>query len=227
MRIACLSGWGQPANALASLVPGALHIDYSRHSSANAALLEIAAQARGHEIIIGWSLGGQLALRAIAAGLVKARKLVLIAAPFQFVSQAQNPLGMPQDMFEKFRANYERNPEQTLHKAWELIAKDDANEETVRSHLLAQDRAAVLRQPWLYWLDALSSYSCESLYVDETPDTLIIQGARDLVVYPEQANALKGLLPAAKLHRLGGSGHAPHWHDGAMLNQLIMEFTHV
>ncbi|NBX30079.1 alpha/beta fold hydrolase, partial [bacterium] len=182
MRIACLSGWGQPHDALECVAPGATHIDYARHDSANAALLHIAAHARDHDVVIGWSLGGQLAVRAIAAGMLRTRALVLIAAPFQFVKNAQLPLGMPQDLFATFRANFARKPHATLNKAWELIAKDDSNDHHVRGQLATQDREAVLRGHWLAWLDLLEQYSAQGLLIENAPPTLLVHGEKDLVV---------------------------------------------
>lgn len=226
MRIACLSGWGQPHDALEAVVPGATHIDYARHDSASAALLNIGAQAREHDVVIGWSLGGQLAVRAIAAGLLRPRALVLIATPFQFVKNAQTPIGMPAGTFATFRANYERKPLATLAKAWELIAMDDDNGESIREKLARQDKESVLRGHWLPWLDILAQYSCEGLYLENAPPTLIIHGDKDLVVYPEQAGNFLLMLPSAQLQMLPGCGHAPHWHDTEKLRALIGSHIH-
>lgn len=226
MRIACLSGWGQPYDALASLVPESAsyitHIDYARHDSANAAIVHIAEKARGSDMVVGWSLGGQMALRAIATGLLKPERLVLIATPFQFVKSPTLPLGMPTDLFEKFKNNYAKNPQNTLKKAWGLIAKDDTRAETIEKHLAAQDKEEVLAKNWGNWLHILENHTCKNLYTEQTPPTLLIHGDRDLVVYHEQSEAMIGILPNARLETIAGCGHAPHWHDPERIKALIL-----
>jgi len=218
-----ISGWGQPHDALAHLAPTAKHIDFARHQSAHAALLDIAAHNPTPDLVIGWSLGGQLAVRAIAAGILKPKKLVLIAAPFQFVKRPELPIGMPRDLFDKFRDNYARNPLQTLTKAWELIHKDDTNEQIVRAHLEKHDKQALLTKDWLRWLDLLEEFSCENLYLADFPPTILIHGDGDLVVYPEQSVYFAKAIPHAKHIILPGCGHAPHWHAAQLVKQVIHE----
>ena len=220
-RIITLSGWGQPHDALATVAPNALHIDYARHHSAQAALLDIANHEVHPDIVIGWSLGGQLAVRAIAAGLLHPRKLVLISTPFQFVKNETLPVGMPADLFAKFRDNYARNPELTLTKAWSLIHKDDSNADTVREHLAAHDKKTILKHDWLRWLDLLESFSCSDLHLADFPPTTIIHGDGDLVVYPQQQSYFANAIPHAKSITLTGCGHAPHWHNSEFIKQAI------
>ncbi len=230
MRVACLSGWGQPHDALESCVPDnavATHIDFARHDSVNAAILKIAEQARGAEIVVGWSLGGQMALRAIASGMLQPSKLVLIATPFQFVKSASLPIGMPADLFAKFSENYAKNPENTLKKAWDLMAKDDTKAENIQKHIKKNDKKAVMARNWGSWLQILENYTCKDLQTADMPATLLIHGDRDLVVFHEQSEQMIGILPKARLETIEGSGHAPHWHDPARIKTLIAAHAHV
>jgi pimeloyl-ACP methyl ester carboxylesterase len=219
--IITISGWGQPHDALSALFPEARPVDFARHSSVSAALLDIAAHAPEPDMVIGWSLGGQLLVRAIAAGMLKPRKLVLIATPFQFVKTAELPMGMPRDLFDKFRDNYRRNPEQTLTKAWELICKDDTNAKEISAHLALHDKKALLAKDWLRWLELLEAFSCKDLHMADFPSTLLIHGDRDLVVYPEQSLHFAQAIPHAKLFTIEGCGHAPHWHDADKVREAI------
>lgn len=225
MRIACVSGWGQPADALAAIAPSATHVTYADQPSVTSALQAIATQARGHELLIGWSLGGQLALRAIATGLLRPKRLVLIATPFQFVQSASLPIGMPIDLFAKFKHNYAKNPQNTLKKAWELIALNDSNAQNVLNHLAKQDRDAVFAQNWGQWLQILENFSCKTLDTNDIPAPLLIHGDHDHVVYPNQAAQFKKLLPKARLEILPSCGHAPHWHNPEQVKTLIDNYV--
>jgi pimeloyl-[acyl-carrier protein] methyl ester esterase len=221
MSILALSGWGQPHDALSAIAPDALHFDYGRYETEDDALAAIAHAGRHAKTVIGWSLGGQLALRLIAQGMLKPQKLVLIAAPFQFVETASKPLGMKRDLHEKFRGNFISNPERTLNKSWELIIKDDRHEEKIRSRMQQQDKQTVLSREWLGWLDALERFSCDNLDMGAVPPTLILHGEKDVVISPEQSLHFVQRLPKATLHMLPDCGHAPHWHDCAHVAQLI------
>lgn len=227
MRAACISGWGQPEDSLRGIAPeDAEHIAYAHLASEQEAIAHIAAVADECELVIAWSLGGQLALRAIATGLLRPKKLVLIASPFQFARAKEGGIGMPPDTFAQFRQNYEQNPFATLNRAWALIAKDDANGEAVRHHLAQTDKEAVIAQNWLMWLDVLGRFSCESLYLDNAPPTLILHGKNDAVVYPAQAAALEKILPRVRVEMLPSCGHAPHWHDETGIRARIEAFAH-
>ncbi len=222
-----LSGWGQPHDALGELVPHAATLDYTGYSHVADALKAIADLGKDKDLVIGWSLGGQLAVRAIAAGLMRPKKLVLIAAPFQFVKRPEHPVGMPAELYDIFRENYAAYPDKTLIKAWASIVKGDKNASFIRKHLEKQDKAIILAQNWLHWLDILHHFSCKDLFMDNFPPTLLVHGREDAVVYYEQSQAFAHALPHATLITLEGCGHAPHWHAPEQVTQAIREFAHV
>ncbi len=221
MRTVTLSGWGQPHDALAQLVPGAEHIDYAHAANATEAMRMLAAHQP--ERIIGWSLGGQLAVRAIAAKMIQPKQLVLIAVPYQFV--AGDALG--RETFAKFFANYQANPRRTLHKAWELLHYEDARSDYIADQLAALDKDAVLAKDWLRWLSLLEHFSCEALDFNHFPNTLLVHGKRDKVVEPSQSARMAARIKNSRLELWEDCGHAPHWHDAARLRTLIESHQHV
>ena len=212
MKTVTLSGWGQPHDALFVLAPDALHIDYASAANVNEAIEKIAIQAYDAHCVIGWSLGAQLAVRAIAGGYISPKRLLLIAPPFQFVADREIPHGMKPDLYEKFADNYKNNPARTLKKAWELLVKDDSNEEGVRGYIAQQNPQNMLAYDWKRWLDELEAYSCKRLDFSAMPPTLIVHGDKDVVISIEQSRHFANLLPDVTLHTIPGCGHAPHWH---------------
>ena len=167
MRCLTLSGWGQAFDVLQGIWPEALAYDYASRSHAQDALEDIGRIGEAAELVVGWSLGGQLAVRAIAAGLMKPKALVLIATPFQFVAEPERTLGMPKDVFDSFRANYAADPQRTLGKAWSSIIRGDQHADAVRPHLEAQDRQSLAGKYWLEWLDHLQAFSCADLHLED------------------------------------------------------------
>ena len=134
---------------------------------------------------------------------------------------------MKRGLYDKFRDNYERNPERTLNKAWELIAKDDSRAEEIRAHLEQQDKNAVLQKDWLRWLELLDGFSFDETHLAGFPPTLLIHGDNDVVVAPKQSQRFASAIPQANLIRYKDCGHAPHWHDSVAVKQAIQEFIHV
>jgi len=227
MRTIGLSGWGQPHDALSVIAPEATHIEYAHHDNVEDALAEIATQAKNSDTVIGWSLGGQLAMRAIAARMFKPKRLVLIATPLQFAATPERPLGMKRDLYDKFRENYAKNPERTLHKAWELIHKDDTNAERIRRHMEMQDKSKVLEKEWLRWFFMLDDFAFDESPLADFPPTLLLHGDKDLVVDVAQSQHLAKAIPKSKRIVYKGCGHAPHWHDAKGVTEAIEAFIHV
>lgn len=227
MSMLALSGWGQPHDALNSVVPEAWHFNYASCRSADEALSALSRAGEGLGMVIGWSLGAQLALRAIAKAMLKPEKLVLIAPPYQFVANTLLPLGMKPDLHSKFYENYKSNPPRALAKAWELVVKNDIQQERVRGYIARQDKAAVLAHDWQAWLEELARFSCHSLSMDVLPPTLIVHGDKDVVIGIEQSRYFAQQLPQARLVEFSGCGHAPHWHAPERLAALIREHAHV
>jgi pimeloyl-ACP methyl ester carboxylesterase len=221
VRTLALSGWGQPQDALAAIAPNATHFDYAQHDSPETAIVAMADAAKKHDRIIGWSLGGQLAVRGIAEGLIQPKHLVLIGVPFQFVKNGVLALGMPRDTYDIFIQNYANNPERTLKKAWELIAYGDVREEQVKSMLAKHNPKKVVEKNWQRWLTHLQHFSCNDLRFEKFPPTLIIHGDQDAVVRYEQAKFFARHLPHSRVETMPGCGHAPHWHDTQKIRDLI------
>ncbi len=227
MKQVALSGWGQSHDALASIATDAQHFSYAQYANAQDAMRELARAAHDADTLIGWSLGAQLIVRTVAAKMISPKKLVLIAPPFQFVASEALPLGMKPDLHAKFYENYKTNPQRTLTKAWELIVKDDSNEEQVRRLLEKQDKQQVLAQNWQHWLDELEDFSCIELDFSDFPETLLLHGDKDVVIGIEQSRHFAHVIAGAKLIEFPGCGHAPHWHNTSTVIGLIREHANV
>jgi pimeloyl-ACP methyl ester carboxylesterase len=228
MKILTLSGWGQPHDTLADIVPeDATHFDYTGYKTIEDALAGIAKAAENHDAIIGWSLGGQLVVRAISAGLMQPKKLVLIGVPFQFVHSPEIKIGMPRDKFQKFRDNYKKNAGRTLAKAWELIVLNDKNPEYVRAQFEKYNQASMLEKNWLHWLDMLDDFTCKDLNFTRFPPSLLLHGVQDAVVDHSHSHEFAKLIPQVKHIVLEDAGHAPHWHDTGAVKRYIEEFLYV
>jgi len=207
MTILTLSGWTQPSDALSRLIPGSVHFDYSDYASPEASF-EGLKQFEYAERIIAWSLGGQLALRAISAGVVKPKKLTLIAAPYQFVGEN----GMDDFTFTQFRANYEADATRSKSRFHGLIAKGDKHHKRIVDELDHHHDVENISR-WLPWLDDLARISLRDMDLSAVPAPLIIHGENDVIVPIGQSEALAKHLRSGIFERWEECGHAPHLHD--------------
>lgn len=223
MKSISLSGWGQPEDALSAVAPNATPVGYANYDTVEEALSAIASEKP--DAVIGWSLGGQLAVRAIAMGIIAPKKLVLIAAPYEFVEISSGGLGMKRDTFDKFFDNYAKNPMRTLSKAWELVSLYDDHAALVRNQLAHFSRDTVVMGNWLKWLSLIDGFSCDALDFSKFPPTLLVHGEEDVVVEAAQSQRFANRIPGARLDLWPGCGHAPHWHDTERLKFLIEEHT--
>src|SRR5262249_47693514 len=96
----CLSGWGQAHDSLEIIAPQAQHVPYKPYPSFDA----FAGTLHGIQcdMLIGWSLGGQLAARLVAAGILQPKRLVLLAAPFQFLADTHILDAMQPALYDMF-----------------------------------------------------------------------------------------------------------------------------
>lgn len=213
MSMLTLSGWTQPSDALArGLSLHHAHVfDYSDYPSAAASFEALRAFADVEEVV-AWSMGAQLAIRAVAAGVLKPKHMTLLAAPYQFVSTEDFADGMDPLTYRQFRENYTANPVRTKSKFHALVAKGDVHARRVQGmldHHPDVDNTA----RWLPWLDDLGEHSLQGVDTSAMPPTLLIYGTEDAVVPVKQGEKMLEILPQATLSRWEGAAHAPHLHD--------------
>ena len=209
MSTLLLSGWAQPADALAHLAADAVLFDYSDYTPPEA--IEAIRGMQG-ERIIAWSLGGQLALQAIAAGMMP-RHLTLIASPHQFVSGGEIQ-GMDPLTFRLFRESYAKDPARTKTRFHALTAKGDREPKRIIAQLHHHPDVEHTSR-WLPWLDALGEAAIEMSTLASAPPTLIIHGMNDAIVPFSQGEYIARHLPNATVSGWPDCCHAPHLHDAA------------
>jgi pimeloyl-[acyl-carrier protein] methyl ester esterase len=219
----CLSGWAQHHDALDILCAqetDVLHFSYAPLQNTERALDALAQHAPSTQRIIGWSLGGLLALHALSEQRIHTRQLVLIATPAQFVASEDFPHGMDTLTFSLFHDNYTQDAHRTSTRFHHLITKGDRHHQHITPQL-APHTFSAQQHLWQSWLHTLKEQRHHHHRFDDFPPTLIIHGEQDHVVSHAQAQWLARMIPHATLITLPDCGHAPHLHNCTAIQEAI------
>lgn len=193
---------------------------YGAHSAGSADSLEQiavvmarAAPSRCH--VVGWSLGGQVALAWARREPRQVERLALIATTPCFARRPDWPHAVAPELLAEFRSAVGSDKDGALQRFVSLQAKGDENARLVlrrlRDGLVAGGETA--RPALERGLQILLEGDLrESLGAIRQP-TLVIHGDRDAVVPLAAGEYLSRRLPAARLLALRGAAHAPFLSD--------------
>ncbi|MDX2083590.1 MAG: alpha/beta fold hydrolase [Rickettsiales bacterium] len=226
-KIICLTGWGQKFDSLEFIFRDPLFdpiffatssLNYSVFDSAIEFFTNVKSSNLHCDILIGWSLGGQLALRLIAQKILNPQLLILIAPPFQMVKDKNIQAAMAPNVFAEFYHNFCKAPNQTLKKFSILSAMNDRNASEIYKNLeIKDDDFGCLK----FWLEELKIFSCFNLDFSQMPRTIFFQGAGDTIVHASQAEYFKKRIKDFRLEVFKNCGHAPHLSDVEKFRKII------
>jgi pimeloyl-[acyl-carrier protein] methyl ester esterase len=222
MQVLALSGWAQYAASLGNVLPDDAHrVDYGDCTTVEAVFKRLSLTPEP-DVAVGWSLGGQLLVRAVAAQAIRPKHLVLLGAPYQLVANAHFRGGRPKMATKALRMAFTLNADALLQKFQaDFLAEGDCHAEHIKNaapHFLAPAAC----NEWLFWLDQLIEFSCKGLDFSAFPRTDIIHGKQDAVIPFANAERFAECIPHAVLHALPDCGHAPHWHNANFVKTVIV-----
>jgi len=172
------------------------------------------------DILIGWSLGGQISLRLIQEKIIKPKLLVLIAPPFQMVKDSRIHAGMSLKTYNDFYNNLSSSPDATLKKFAILSIMNDKNKLQIIKNLEISEEN---NQKLLIWLQELKDFSCFDLDFENIPQTLYFIGLGDMVVHHSQAKYFAERIKNFELHEFKNCGHAPHLNNSELFNDILIK----
>jgi pimeloyl-[acyl-carrier protein] methyl ester esterase len=175
--------------------------------------------------LLGWSLGGQLALDLTAALPAGVERLVLIATTPKFLKSATWRCGTPRPLLARLVHRLHSEGERAVSDFLALLARGSSPGTATR--VLAKLRAA-LRTHGTASPEALAAGLARlrdgdlrtALPMVRVP-ALVIAGQRDRVIRPAASRALAAALPDAHYVEVPGAAHAPFLsHPVQFLRQL-------
>ncbi len=186
--------------------------EYQLSSFATAIEVWAAQVAAESTALLGWSLGGQVALQMAAAGSLEIDKLLLIATTPRFCQSEDWPYGLPVTQLRALDRNLGRAYEKTLGDFFnQQFAADELTKERYRQILGFAVRPGQLPQAdqARKALTVLGQEDLRQLLSEVRQPALVMHGALDQIIPLGAGEYLAAELPNARLCRLSDVGHAP------------------
>lgn len=235
-----LHGWGLNVRVWDSILPEltdrfrVIAVDLPGHGrsvwheaaktlSGYAALVaeEIEECASADATLLGWSLGGEIALELAGRG---AGRLVLVATTPKFAASEDWPHGMSASVLQGFARQLATDYRQTVSDFLELQVRGSVNSDVVLKML----RDALFKhgeaQPEALTagLDLLKTTDLRPQLPAITQPVVVVSGQYDRVTPPGAGRTLAELLPNANYVELRRAGHAPFLsHSQAFLDAFL------
>ena len=176
--------------------------------------------------LLGWSLGGQIALDLAAAMPGSVERLVLVATTPRFAAGPDWPHGMPASVLEKMARQLRTNYKRTVNDFLELQVRGSVASEKVLSDLQASLFAHGEAHPksLVSGLETLESSDLRPMLHLVRAPTLVIAGQYDRVTLPAASHALAEALPDARYTEIRRAAHAPFLSHTTEFATLVTNF---
>ncbi len=175
--------------------------------------------------VLGWSLGGLVAIELARQEPKRASALVLVATTPRFVAAQDWPHGMSPAVFDSFVRRCTLDPPGTMEMFLALQALGDSHaRDTLRELRQGLDDRAPDVRALTVGLAMLRDSDLRAVLPDVSVPTLVIAGEGDRVVPAAAGAALAAALPSARLRRIARAGHAPFLSHGPEVARAIREF---
>lgn len=180
-------------------------------------------------VLLGWSLGGEVALTLAADAQIRSRlrALVLVATTPRFTAGADWAAGLPATQLRALARDLRRSYLKTMGDFFALQFVGETLPKGRHQEILRfAVRAGRLPEPEiaLAGLETLGGEDLRGLLPQLQLPTLVVHGELDRIVPPEAGRFLAATLPNARLELWPNIGHAPFLSDPLRFCSLLRNF---
>lgn len=173
--------------------------------------------------LMGWSLGGMLAVQFAHRHPQRVEKLITLASNLSFVSRSGWRSAMPASVFDDFYQGFVSNPSASLTQFCGLQAKGDSSERAL-VRWFRGNSAEIFPLPWLWGLDWLKQLDNRETLAALSVKSLHLFGQNDCLVPSAAASKVNALSKNSTAKILGDVGHAPHISRPELVAANVLEF---
>lgn len=237
INLALIHGWGsdsrtwqpllEPLQSLASIsmidLPGFGTSPVLPEFSLDAVLEKIASQLPQDAVIMGWSLGGMLAVQLAARFPKNVRAVVTLGANLKFVAAADYPTAMPQSVNRRFNQDFAQDPHSTLKLFGGLLVKGDADELGLLKQLRRNDVGAV-NENWVQALHLLTNLDNRIAFAQLVQPGLHLLADNDVLVPVAAVEVMREINPRQKIEVFENTSHLLHWSKPQAVIESLTRF---
>ena len=158
--------------------------------------------------LIGWSFGGQLAMRLAADNLLPIERLVVVASTPKFCQSSDWQYGLPEVQVRAMERQFRRDSVSTMTEFMSLMFVGEKNASllhaAVRRQMVLPDSGAGAKS-----LATLRETDVRNLLTEINVPTLVHHGKADMIVPVSAGEYLAGHISDAELVVWDEVGHAP------------------
>lgn len=191
--------------------------------SLGAVLEKIAAQLPQHAVVMGWSLGGMLAVQLAARFPERIRAVITLAANVKFVAAADYPTAMPHAINRQFNQGFAQDPQATLKLFCGLLAQGDTDERGLLKQLRRAETSAVTDN-WLQALQMLTVLDNRAAFAQLQQPGLHLLADNDALVPVAAAELMQQLNPQQQINVIKHTAHALHWSKPQIVVESVARF---
>lgn len=174
--------------------------------------------------VVGWSLGGEIALAWALRAPRQVERLALIATTPRFTSRPGWPCGTPPAVLREFGQAVVADRPGTLARFVAVQAKGDGRARHVAGVLQRLYEGGVADDVLAAGLAVLATTDLRRDLRRVTQPALVMHGARDRIVPPAAGRRLAEALPLARFHLLRACAHAPFLSQPGRVARLLRDF---
>lgn len=175
-------------------------------------------------VLIGWSLGGMIAVNIAARYPQKISHIITLATNTKFVASRDYETAMPLAVNRQFNKGFATDAPQTLKLFSGLLAQGDANERNLLKQVRKLAAPEKINANWLQALQLLSNLDNRAAFAQLSQTGLHILAEKDVLVPVAAAQSLASVNPLQDIKVVPAAAHAVHWSAPELVISLITDF---
>lgn len=188
----------------------------------------IAEQLPPETVLLGWSLGGQIAMRIALDHPATIQRLILISTTPKFVADERWQAGVARKDLQAFGAEMQNDTRASLLRFLSLQTRGAAAQKSILHTLRASFFSELLpeAQALAAGLDMLLHTDLRAEVAQLAQSTMVIHGSLDKLTPPDAGAWLAKNLPSAQCCLIDGAAHAPFLSHTQQVAEAILGALH-